>query len=201
MENVKNEPIGEGGFGIEAKVKSSPWFELRDIVFAAVVAAAILIIGFITVPIVVHIPIPGIRNVVSAPLSAVLLTIGAARIRKKGALVLVLGLSSLVYLLISPVIPAFVLSAAIIAELLNLATYRGYATRNARMVCITVLYTVMTPLGTLFGALLLGGKYQESLSSGWFLLGMTAAVLVLSFLGALAGEKIVKELVRAGKLR
>jgi hypothetical protein len=201
MEEVKKEPVGEDGFGIEAKAKSAPWFELGDIVFAAVMAAAILIIGFVTVPIVVHIPIPGIRNVVSAPFSAMLLTIGAARIRKRGALLLVLGLSSVVYLLISPVIPAFVLSAAIIAELLNLTTYRGYATRQARIVCITALYTIMTPLGTLFGALLLGGKYRESLSSGWFLLGMSAAVLVLSLLGALAGEKIVKELTRAGKLR
>lgn len=200
MENIKKE-IAKKTTGFKSKTLRRPWFELRDVVFAAVVAAGILIVGFITVPLVVHIPIPGIRNVVSAPLSAMLLTIGAARIQKRGALLLVLGLCSLVYLLISPVIPTFVLSAAIIAETLNALIFRGYTDKRARILCITTLYTVMTPLGTLWGALLLGGKYRDSLTSVWFLLGTIAVVLVLSFLGALAGERIVEELRRAGKLR
>lgn len=175
-------------------------FELRDIVFAAVIAAGILLIGFVTIPLVLHIPIPGIRNIVSAPLSAVFITIAAARIQKRFSLLLVVGLCSLVYVLVSPVIPAFTISAGIIAEAVNLLFFKGYSTRRSRLFCVTILYTVMTPLGTLWGACLLGGQYQESLTKVHILLPVTAAVLATTLVGALLGEKIVSELRRAGKL-
>jgi energy-coupling factor transport system substrate-specific component len=175
-------------------------FTLRDVVFAAVSAAGLLLVGFVTVPLVLHVPIPGIRNLVSAPLSAVVLTVAAARIGRPFTLMLVVGLSSLVYLLISPVIPLFTLSAALMAELTNLALFRGYQSRRARMVCITVLYTAMTPLGTLFGAWLLGGAYREALTSAPVLLGITGGVALLTLGGAWIGERVVTELRRGGRL-
>jgi len=175
-------------------------FTLRDVVFAAVSAAGLLLVGFLTVPLVLHVPIPGIRNLVSAPLSAVVLTVAAARIERPFTLLLVVGLSSLVYLLISPVIPLFTLSAALGAELVNLALFRGYRTRRARVVCITVLYAAMTPLGTLFGAWLLGGAYREALISAPVLAGVTGGVAVLTLGGAWVGERVVTELRRGGRL-
>lgn len=175
-------------------------FSLRDYVFAAVTAALIHVIGFATITLVVHIPIPGIRSIVSAPFSALVLIIGVARIGKPFALGLTMCMASVVYLLISPVIPAFVLTSAILTEVLNLLVFRGYATPLSRQASITFFYTAMTPIATLFGAFLLGGEYARFMTSPMVLVGSTAVVLVLCVASTWLGEKIVKELRRAGKL-
>jgi len=175
-------------------------FTVRDYVFAAVTAALIHVIGFAAVSLVLHIPIPGIRSIVSAPLSALVLTIGVARIGKPLALALTMGMACVVYLLISPIIPAFVLTSTILTELLNIVVFRGYRTPISRQVSITFFYTVMTPIATLFGAFLLGGEYARFMKSPMILVGSTALVLVLCVVSTRLGEKIVKELRRAGKL-
>ena len=175
-------------------------FGIRDFVIAAVAAAAIQVIGFVLIPLVGHIPIPGIRSMVSAPFSAIFLTIALARIGRPLSILLVYGLCSIVYLMVSPVIPCFVLSAVIVTETMNLIVFRGYATKKARMVSVVTFYTSMTPLGTLWGSLILGGQYQRFLLSLPVLLGSSAVVLILSGLGAMVGEKVVAELRRAGRM-
>lgn len=175
-------------------------FGIRDFVIAAVTAAAIQVIGFVLIPLVGHIPIPGIRGMVSAPFAAIFLTIALARIGRPLSILLVYGMCCIVYLMVSPVIPCFVLSAVAIAETVNLILFRGYTTKKARMVCVVCFYTVMTPMGTLWGSLILGGQYQKFLQSIPVLLGSSAVVLVLSGLGAMVGEKIVAELRRAGRM-
>ncbi|MFP4032710.1 MAG: hypothetical protein ACLFRG_11430 [Desulfococcaceae bacterium] len=184
---------------VSAPIGTFP-FDLRDVVFAAVSAAAIQLIGFLTIPLVLHIPVPGIRNIVSAPFSAMVLTLAAARIQKRCTVLLVMGLCSVVYALISPVIPAFVMTAAVVAELVNLSVFRGYASRRARMTTITVFYTAMTPIATLWGAWILGGEYRDLISRPTFMAGAALLVCLLSLAGAWVGERIAAELRRAGKM-
>ena len=175
-------------------------FTLRDVVFAAMTSAAIMVVGFITIPLVGHIPIPGIRSMVSAPFSAIFLTIAMARIGKTGSMSMVYALNCVLYALISPVIPAFVISALVLVEGMNFFVFRGYRSRASRLVCVTGFYTVMTPLGTLWGAWILGGQYQRFISSLPMVGLSTLIVLVLSFGGAYVGERVVDQLRRAGKL-
>lgn len=187
------------------QTRPGPWstlwsFGTRDYVFAAVTAAAIHVVGFATISLVAHIPIPGIRSVVSAPFSAFLLTIGLARIGRPLAMLLVMLLASVVYLLISPVIPMFVMTSVVLTEALNLALFRGYATQRSRMTCVSLFYTAMTPVAALFGAFILGGQYARMLSSWTVLAGSTALVFALSLGACWLGEKVVRELKRAGKL-
>ncbi|UNC92070.1 hypothetical protein [Candidatus Contubernalis alkaliaceticus] len=59
-------------------------FTLKDIVFAAIVAAAMNVLSFVTVPLVVALPIPGIRLVVVAPFYGLLLALALMRIKKTG---------------------------------------------------------------------------------------------------------------------
>ncbi len=178
----------------------SPRFTLRDVVFAGMTSAAIMVVGFITIPLVGHIPVPGIRSMVSAPFSAIFLTIALARIGKTGSLSMVYALNCVVYALISPVIPAFVISALVLVETLNLIVFRGYRSPMARLVCVSGFYTVMTPLGTLWGAWILGGQYQRFISSLPMVGISTLIVFALSFTGAYVGERVVDQLRRAGKL-
>lgn len=175
-------------------------FTVRDYVFAAVTAAIIHVIGFATVALVTHIPIPGIRSVVSAPLSALVLTVGLARIGKPLALGLTMSLASVVYLLISPVIPLFVLSSMVLAEAFNLIIFRGYRSTRSRWVTVTLFYSIMTPVAALFGAFVLGGHYKAMIANPVVLLGSTAVVLLLCLATTQVGERIVIELRRAGKL-
>lgn len=175
-------------------------FTLRDVAFAAIIAAAIQVVGFITIPLVGHIPVPGIRGMVSAPFSALLLTLATARIRKWPSIGLVYGFNCVVYAFVSPVIPAFVLSGMIIIELFNWLIFRGYSSRTARLICVPGFYAVMTPLGTLWGAWILGGQYQRFIASLPMVGLATAIVAVLALAGTLVGERIVVQLQRAGKM-
>lgn len=175
-------------------------FKLRDYVFAAVTVATIHVIGFMTIALVTHIPIPGIRSVVSAPLSALVLIIGLACIGKPLALGLIMVLSSFVYLLISPVIPAFVLTSMIVAEAFNLTFFRGYRSPMARRSTVILFYTAMTPIATLFGAFLLGGEYKRFIASPLVLIISTTVVFLLCFATTWLGEKVVVELKRAGRI-
>ena len=175
-------------------------FTLRDVAFAAIIAAAIQVVGFITIPLVGHIPVPGIRGMVSAPFSALLLTLATARIRKWPTIGLVYAFNCVVYAFVSPVIPCFVLSSLVITELFNLIVFRGYSRRIARLVCVPGFYAVMTPLGTLWGAWILGGQYQRFIASLPMVGLATLIVAALALAGALVGERIVVQLQRAGKM-
>ena len=55
--------------------------KLRAVIFLAIVASAVTLVGFVTVPLVLAIPIPGIRSVPAAFFYGLLMAIGALRLQ------------------------------------------------------------------------------------------------------------------------
>ncbi|MCM1486574.1 MAG: hypothetical protein NC122_10260, partial [Faecalibacterium sp.] len=61
-------------------------FQIKDFVFLAILAAAMTLAGGITMPLVMHTTVFGLRNMVAAPLYALFCAVGLMKVRKPGAM-------------------------------------------------------------------------------------------------------------------
>ena len=101
-------------------------FQVKDFVFLAILSAAMTLCGGITMPLVMHTTLFGLRNMAAAPIYALFCAIGLMKVRKPGALTIIGLFSGAPLVFFSPVMFFNNFVAAIIAELLMLLFFRGY---------------------------------------------------------------------------
>lgn len=175
--------------------------KLRDILFLAIIAAAVTLSGFVTVPIVVAVPLPGIRMVTPALFYGIFLTIGVMKVQKIGCVFIPMLINGLILLMMSPVMLANCLIAGAFAEGITLALFRNYKRDMAAVLAGTVAIPLWFP-GDLGLSLIIGGeKLSEYTGRPWITVTFFAASLLLSFGGSMIGLKIGRELKKAGVLK
>ncbi len=173
----------------------------RDVIFLAIMAAAVTLVGFVTIPLVLAIPIPGVRSVPAAPFYGLFMAIGALKVRKPGSILVVAALNGLVLLMMSWIMFLNNVIAGLIVELIVWVIFRGYR-KDGAVILGAGLYMPLTIPANFIIALLIGGEYLgKYLTSPRLVLLMVLATAVLSFGGAVAGIKIGKELHKAGILK
>lgn len=64
-------------------------FQVKDFVFLAILSAAMTLCGGITMPLVMHTTLFGLRNMAAAPIYALFCAIGMMKVRKPGALTII----------------------------------------------------------------------------------------------------------------
>ena len=101
-------------------------FQVKDFVFLAILSAAMTLCGGITMPLVMHTTLFGLRNMAAAPIYALFCAIGLMKVRKPGALTIIGLFSGAPLVFFSPVMFFNNFVAAIIAGLLMLLFFRGY---------------------------------------------------------------------------
>ncbi|MDW8233537.1 MAG: MptD family putative ECF transporter S component, partial [Roseiflexaceae bacterium] len=101
-------------------------FALRDVVFLAVAAACLLAVSFLVVPLVIALPIPGIRSLAPSLFYGLLLAVALLKVRQPGTLVIVVFFVGLVLLMMSWVMFATNVIAGVLAEAIALAVFRSY---------------------------------------------------------------------------
>ena len=170
-------------------------FSLKDIVFAAVIAAAMNVLSFVTVPLVVAIPIPGIRVLVIAPFYGLLLALALMRIRKTGTATLVSFLAGAVLLFVGPVILLFLLASGIIADVLIYFFWRDMEKPVNVVLGSGTYLAAMVPFGAFFGSLMLQDTPLAVLMTEWWLVLLASLLaFLLGAAGAWLGVKANKEL-------
>ena len=173
----------------------------RDIVFLAIVAACVTAAGFVVVPLVGAVPLPGMRSLAAAFFYGFFISIGLLKVRKRGAILLVALFNGLVLLMMSWLMLANNIMAALLTELVVLIVFRNY--NNDKAVFLGAgLYMCMSLPASFFLAAWLGGpmigRYlTHPLPVGLIFLGTAA----LSFGGAWTGLKIGRELAKAGLIK
>ncbi len=178
---------------------SSTRFTTRDFVFAALVVAAQLVVSSILIPVTLPLRIPGLANAVNAPFSSCLLVIGLARLRRPGSLLLMSLIYALLCLPISPVIFSFILCGGLLGEAVGTIGFRGYCKPTAQVSSVIAYQVGMFPAAMLFSFLFTPDRFVKPAAWAW--LAAEVAIIAATLIGAVAGVKIVRELVRAGKLR
>jgi len=175
------------------------YFSLRDYIFVALMASVMVIVGYLTVPLVIHIPIPGIRSLVSAPFMAVFFALALARVEKVGTATLIAVLMAIVYSMISIILAAMIVIGGVAADMVIGVVFRSYRTAASRVVAGAIYFGGHVFIGILLGTLFIGGDYARTLIRPWPIAGMTLVVVALAVLGVWAGNRLVVELRRAGK--
>jgi len=174
-------------------------FELKDIIFLAIISAIITLANFITVPLVVAIPLVGIRQLVSAFPQGLLFTIGVLKVRKNGAILFMAFLTGIVLIPISWVIFAFNIFAGVISELIVLIIFRNFK-KNLAIIVGCSIYNPLTLPGAFLIQLWASEPIAQYIENPFLTILMFILSLAVSLLGCLLGLKIGKSLKKAGKL-
>lgn len=176
-------------------------FQVKDFVFLAVLSAAMTLCGGITMPLVMHTTVFGLRNMAAAPIYSIFVAIGLMKVRKPGALTIIGLFSGAPLIFFSTVMFFNNFVSAIIAELIMLLIFRGYQKKVSVFVTTGIYMPFSLPISVLFSLWLNGQSYAQLTANPRISVLTSIGTIILAFLGAAIGMKIAAELQKAGKLK
>lgn len=176
-------------------------FQVKDFVFLAVLSAAMTLCGGITMPLVMHTTVFGLRNMAAAPIYSIFVAIGLMKVRKPGALTIIGLFSGAPLIFFSTVMFFNNFVSAIIAELIMLLIFRGYQKKVSVFVTTGIYMPFSLPISVLFSLWLNGQSYDQLTANPKISVLTSIGTIALAFLGAAIGMKIAAELQNAGKLK
>lgn len=176
-------------------------FQVKDFVFLAVLSAAMTLCGGITMPLVMHTTVFGLRNMAAAPIYSIFVAIGLMKVRKPGALTIIGLFSGAPLIFFSTVMFFNNFVSAIIAELIMLLIFRGYQKTVSVFVTTGIYMPFSLPISVLFSLWLNGQSYDQLTANPKISALTSIGTIALAFLGAAIGMKIAAELQKAGKLK
>lgn len=176
-------------------------FQVKDFVFLAVLSAAMTLCGGITMPLVMHTTVFGLRNMAAAPIYSIFVAIGLMKVRKPGALTIIGLFSGAPLIFFSTVMFFNNFVSAIIAELIILLIFRGYQKKVSVFVTTGIYMPFSLPISVLFSLWLNGQSYAQLTANPKISVLTSIGTIILAFLGAAIGMKIAAELQKAGKLK
>lgn len=176
-------------------------FQVKDFVFLAVLSAAMTLCGGITMPLVMHTTVFGLRNMAAAPIYSIFVAIGLMKVRKPGALTIIGLFSGAPLIFFSTVMFFNNFVSAIIAELIMLLIFRGYQKKVSVFITTGIYMPFSLPISVLFSLWLNGQSYSQLTANPKISVLTSIGTIALAFLGAAIGMKIAAELQKAGKLK
>ena len=176
-------------------------FQVKDFVFLAVLSAAMTLCGGITMPLVMHTTVFGLRNMAAAPLYSIFVAIGLMKVRKPGALTIIGLFSGAPLIFFSTVMFFNNFVSAIIAELIMLLIFKGYQKKVSVFITTGIYMPFSLPISVLFSLWLNGQSYAQLTANPKISVLTSIGTIILAFLGAAIGMKIAAELQKAGKLK
>lgn len=172
----------------------TPW-RLRDYVFAAFMTIGMVASVFIIGPLVP----PFMQLVAWAPIGGVFLTLGMARLQRRGSVALMILPLAILMTPISPAITLYLFLTTLLTE--AVIFLRGnYRPKTNRLLATVVFFVSAVVIGLVSAGLMLGDKFAELLTQPWLIGGLAIAAGITGAIGWWLGESIVRQLKRAGKL-
>ena len=178
-------------------------FKVKDIVFLAIISAATLCTCAV-MPLVSSLQtvVFGIAQVVTALQISVFFSIGLMKVRKTGSLFIISLLTGLFQLLMAPAMFFSNIFIGLLLEILVYLIFKGFK-KDGAVFFAAVLYNPLSlPFNYVYN-LLFGREAMVAVAAKapWVTVGMSAAVIALSALGALIGIKISRELKKSGAIK
>jgi energy-coupling factor transport system substrate-specific component len=195
-ESKKEEKILEDE---EVQTSDKERMNLNDIVFLAIMSALITLVNMITVPIVVAVPLVGVRQLVSAFPHGLLFCIGALKVRKKGAIFIMGFLTGIVLLPIGWIIFAFNVFGATVAEVISLVLFRSYE-KDRAVVLGSSLYNPLTMIGSFIFLSWAAEPIAQYVANPALTVFMFLLCFLVSLGGSLVGLRMGESLKKAGKI-
>lgn len=193
--------------GVEDEKKLFKKYKIKDIVFLAMMSAATMVTGGI-MPLVGQIPLFGIIQLCLGLQFSLFPVIGMMKVRKPGSLILMSLFCGAIMVFMNTVMFVCILICAFIAESLALLIFRGYRNNGAFLLSGTLYFPLTLPFLYVWYKFIYTWTGQEGQAVSAFLgsspaaaVGMSAAALAVSFIGAFLGMIISKELKKSGVMK
>ena len=175
-------------------------FTVRDIVFLAICAAAGLLLSSV-MPLVAHVPVYGLIQIVVSVQTSFFLSIGLYKVRKHGALIFMSVCYAVIQIFMAPVMFFMSIISAVIIELIFLIWKEGFRNNVIRNLATVLFIPLQMPLLWFYYSLINKNLPDSYVGNSWyFILLMVIAVIVLNVIGTLLGNLIGRELKKAGVL-
>lgn len=176
-------------------------FKVKDVVFLAILSVVTLVTCSV-MPLTSSLPVFGIAQLVTSLQISVFFAIGLSKVRKTGALFLMALLTGVIQLLLAPPMFFSNILIGLLLEAFILLVFRGFKSNLAVFSAVVLYNPLSLPFNYLYN-LAIGKEAVTAIASNAPLaaVGMTAAVVALSAVGALIGLKIAKELKKTGALK
>lgn len=182
-------------------------YKIKDIVFLAIVTACTLVTGAV-MPLLVNVPVFGIIQLGLGLQFSLFPVIGLMKVRKPGALLFqAVFISVFLVFMFPPMV--LIIICGVIAETIALVIFKGYENDWACVLAGTLYMPITIPFLYLyyncFYTVVGDEKAAVSMFLGgtdtWVVIGISAAVVALCFVGSLVGMLISRELRKAGKFK
>lgn len=175
---------------------------LKDVIFAAIVAAVMNVISFVTVVAVLGVPIPGIRTIVVAPFYGLLAVVSIKRINKPISLSLISFLCGAPLGFISPAIFLFTFGSGILADIIRSIFLKDTSKVYNLVITAAVYMGAMMIIATIVDILMLrettlGQVFANPIMQIFGLVSTCA----LGGIGGFLGSKITKEFKSASIIK
>lgn len=175
-------------------------FTMKDIIFIAIMSAALVLAGLVVMPLVMSTSLFGLRNMTSAILYSILTIIVLMKVQKIGALTLLGLFHGFVLLMMSPVMFFNMAVGSVVSELLTLIIFKSYDSDKAKVFAATLFIPLTIPTTLLFTMIIHGQSFDQIIDRPLLSLSLCVATIILSYLGTKLGQKLGRELQKAGKL-
>lgn len=172
----------------------SPW-SLRDHAFAAFMTIGMLAAIFVIGPLAP----PFLQLVFWAPIGGIFLTLGMARLQRRGSIILIILPLALLLVPLSPVITLY-LALAILAAEAAVFLSGNYRLKRNRLLGTVTFFVSAVVIGLPLAGFMVGEPFSALLAQPWLIGLLAIAAGMTGALGWWLGERIVLQLRRAGKL-
>lgn len=182
-------------------------YKIKDIVFLAIITACTLVTGAV-MPLLVNVPLFGIIQLGLGLQFSLFPVIGLMKVKKPFALLFQsIFISAFLVFMFPPMM--MLMLCALVVELLVLIIFRGYKNDWACVFAGTLYMPMTVPLLYLYYKVFytVTGSEKAAVSmligggNLYLILGITAAIILLCFVGSIIGMVISRELKKAGKFK
>lgn len=184
------------------KIVAFQKFKIKDIVFLAIISAIVLLTGGV-MPLVAHIPIFGIIQIVLGFQFSIFPAIGIMKVKKAGSLLFVAIFSGIVLIFMNPIMFACLILCAILSETISLLIFKSYEKDAACFLASALYLPFSLPFLYVWYRIIGGENTVASYANSKPLLAvvMSLLVVIICCLGSFIGVKISKELKKSGALK
>ncbi|MCR5607281.1 MAG: hypothetical protein K6F69_10765 [Treponema sp.] len=177
-------------------------FTVKDVVFLAIISA-VTICSAAVMPIVAHIYIFGLAQLVTAFQYSFFPAIAIMKVRKVGTVLFIMLLSSLLELFMAPVMFFSSILTGFIIEILIFIFFKGYENEKAVFIAASIITPLTLPFNAIYYKLFSNEAWNLFFASGfkYVSLAVIAGVILVSMAGAFLGIKLSRELKKAGVIK
>lgn len=184
-------------------MNSRGYFSIKDFVYIATIVAILYVVAVITKLTIGAIPIPGMKTLVGAFFSTIIISIGLMWIRKLWTFTLIMLVYGIISGFIFPAVPFLSLTVVggfagdLTAKLLGLNVPNPEIYRDRKRIVLACAVAYFVILLILFYAMILLG-YPRAILRHEIIFAISVVCFLLAILGSSIGVKIAAELRKAG---